>query len=590
MMSNSRLSERAPFVSEVDVLKMGDELPRRMWGKNLSETGVFLQTTATFSPGERVSLRFAIDGADVHVRAAEVVWVKRFEPISVDGVLPGVGIRFLAVDPPTRAAIRTFVHDEVAPPGPIEESSVPPVRRENTQPYGFAAPEPEQLTPQADSLLSDIPIDSLPPLEEPSAAPSPFDGWRFERNEPSLPEQQPPSHELGATLEEPALFDDDDELYLDDIAATAESPLPDFSGPVFATTEEDEENPTVSLRVSKDSEVPAPPEDLPSFADSLAAPLPLDGAVTDVDLARPELESLPDDEPVFASTIGGLELPVKESISDAFFEDQAGAPQAEPPPAEISEPAYVLRGPRGLKRRPSDDADAAIARADASVLEIEERLSDEPGRRRPWMAAAIVCVGVGIGAFLGWDQDPPAPAPAASNEVVMPAPRAVAAAERPLKEPAAPSGPATTSPATKKAPATKAPASSRSVAEAKPKPQATPKPKPLPRKAEVTPVNTRPAPAAGSGIEFGRMAVPLKGGKIVKKFGLTNPSRVVVDLVGAEYPGARNEPIGEKGIAKLRIGRPDTERIRVVIELSRDGAPRNITAVKRGESLVVAWK
>ena len=120
-MANSRLSPRASFFAEVDVLSSAEAMPQRVWGQNLSEAGIFLQTTKPFHPGDRLSLRFDISESEVHVRAAEVVWVKPFEPINVDGTLPGVGVRFLSVDPPTRAAIRRYVHKAVPP----QDSDVP---------------------------------------------------------------------------------------------------------------------------------------------------------------------------------------------------------------------------------------------------------------------------------------------------------------------------------------------------------------------------------------------------------------------------------------------------------------------------------
>ena len=88
-MPNARLTERAPFFAEVDVLASGAPSPRRLWGSDVSETGIFLQTTQPFRIGDRVSLRFDVQANEVHVRAAEVMWVRPFEPVAVDGKLPG---------------------------------------------------------------------------------------------------------------------------------------------------------------------------------------------------------------------------------------------------------------------------------------------------------------------------------------------------------------------------------------------------------------------------------------------------------------------------------------------------------------------
>jgi Tfp pilus assembly protein PilZ len=108
-MQTARLAERAPFSARVDVVPHGTPTALSVWCQDLSETGMFVQTTESFMPGDLLSLRFEVDGQPVHVRAAEVVWVRRFEPINVDGRLPGLGLRFVSIDPPARAALRRAV-------------------------------------------------------------------------------------------------------------------------------------------------------------------------------------------------------------------------------------------------------------------------------------------------------------------------------------------------------------------------------------------------------------------------------------------------------------------------------------------------
>ena len=110
---NARQTDRAPFLAEIDVLAADTPAPRRLWGGDVSETGMFLQTTHPYRVGDRVALRFDLEDNEVHVRAAEVMWVRSFEPISVDGRIPGVGVRFVTLDPPARAALRRLVREEV---------------------------------------------------------------------------------------------------------------------------------------------------------------------------------------------------------------------------------------------------------------------------------------------------------------------------------------------------------------------------------------------------------------------------------------------------------------------------------------------
>ena len=95
-MHNARLAERSSFLGQVDVVPRASDHAMRVWCHDVSETGMFLQTTEPFRTGETVSLRFDVDQQEVHVRAAEVVWVRSFEPISLDGKEPGVGLRFIS--------------------------------------------------------------------------------------------------------------------------------------------------------------------------------------------------------------------------------------------------------------------------------------------------------------------------------------------------------------------------------------------------------------------------------------------------------------------------------------------------------------
>ncbi len=105
-MHTARLSPRTPFLGRVDIVPHTGSERLSVWGQDVSETGMFLQTTQPFSVGDSVSVRFECDGLSVHVRAATVVWVRRFEPVNVDGRSPGIGIRFVSIDPPARAALR----------------------------------------------------------------------------------------------------------------------------------------------------------------------------------------------------------------------------------------------------------------------------------------------------------------------------------------------------------------------------------------------------------------------------------------------------------------------------------------------------
>ena len=108
-MQTARLAERAPFSARVDVIPQGTPTSLSVWCQDLSETGMFVQTTGSFMVGDLVSLRFEVGRQPVHIRAAEVVWIRRFEAVNVEGRAPGLGLRFVSIDPPARAALRRAV-------------------------------------------------------------------------------------------------------------------------------------------------------------------------------------------------------------------------------------------------------------------------------------------------------------------------------------------------------------------------------------------------------------------------------------------------------------------------------------------------
>jgi uncharacterized protein (TIGR02266 family) len=174
-MHNARLADRAPFSGQVDLVPHKTANVLRVWGHDVSETGMFLQTTQPFLVGDTVSLRFDVDDNEVHVRAAEVVWVRPFEPVSVDGKLPGIGLRFVSVDPPARAALRRLAKpksasstDALPPPKvtlpPLTESII--ARAQGIEPRGKRAPSKSTLPFISLAPFSQLPSISLPPEDD----------------------------------------------------------------------------------------------------------------------------------------------------------------------------------------------------------------------------------------------------------------------------------------------------------------------------------------------------------------------------------------------------------------------------------------
>jgi Tfp pilus assembly protein PilZ len=151
-MQTARLAERAPFSARVDVVPHGTPGSVAVWCQDLSETGMFVQTTEAFVVGDLLSLRFEVDGHPVHVRAAEVVWIRRFEPINVDGRLPGLGLRFVSIDPPARAALRRVV--QRGRPDAVQ-ATMSRARKSTSSPPAPSSPSDEALP---------SPLLTLPPL------------------------------------------------------------------------------------------------------------------------------------------------------------------------------------------------------------------------------------------------------------------------------------------------------------------------------------------------------------------------------------------------------------------------------------------
>ncbi len=76
-------------------------------GSNMSEGGVFIATHHVVPIGSRLRVQFGIDdGGDPIVALTEVRWVRVF---SADSAPPGLGLRFIDLDPSALRRIAAFV-------------------------------------------------------------------------------------------------------------------------------------------------------------------------------------------------------------------------------------------------------------------------------------------------------------------------------------------------------------------------------------------------------------------------------------------------------------------------------------------------
>ena len=171
-MNTARLNHRTSFLGRVHVVPHAGATSLLAWGQDVSETGMFLQTTQPFAAGDSVTIRFEVDGLEVHVRAATVVWVRTFESVNVDGKSPGIGIRFVSIDPPARSALRRLTSVKVANDVPADSAlpapklTLPPLSRSIIQAAGGRdLDDTQDLLPPSSLPRHTGEAISLPPLQ-----------------------------------------------------------------------------------------------------------------------------------------------------------------------------------------------------------------------------------------------------------------------------------------------------------------------------------------------------------------------------------------------------------------------------------------
>jgi len=77
---------------------------------DISETGIFVRTTAPEQPGTHLNLRFSPGDTDAPIEVeGEVIWVNPFRPGAPDSINPGMGIRFVGLDDDLRDRLLELV-------------------------------------------------------------------------------------------------------------------------------------------------------------------------------------------------------------------------------------------------------------------------------------------------------------------------------------------------------------------------------------------------------------------------------------------------------------------------------------------------
>lgn len=536
---NARQTDRAPFFTEIDVLSAGTPTPRRLWGADVSESGVFLQTTHPYRVGDRVALRFDVDEHEVHVRAAEVMWVRPFEPISVDGRLPGIGLRFITVDPPARAALRRLVRQAAGEhrPGdttlpdatcqaigeqPAPAASLPPVTRSMLMRAG--APEIERT----EEMLAM----SIPPFTDPP---------RADQRQASI------DAVLAPPLFAAPLFDAQPGRF----SLPPDEPLLDAEARVFQTPA------AVTLGPKRASKPPASPAH--SSGDDPFAGWTFKKA-PDTELA--EEQGAPPE---------GLGLSFDDERPDALL----GGTEADGDsgPTELAAPAALSHDHEPEPCLSARRLDAGSALSALPVAHERRRRGDWASTKVMPLAAALLCsgalVGVGVGVVSKRVERQPARIVAANAPPVAAAPSAIAPSEQLAEPPPM---------------AALAPQPVRPVAEMER--ALAPVDVIAGARATVTPARSTPRPAPQAAAPTSNVEVAVGEARVLKTFTLAGPHRIVVDLADAKLPGQPLKP-SAPGVTRVRFGAPAPGTSRVVVEVER--AAQQAKARVVGGKLIISF-
>jgi len=153
-----RKNPRVDFFGQVEVRVPEAETSRNLFSSNVSKGGIFLRSNQPLPEGRKVSLDFETEKGPVRVDEGEVRWSKKFEPISVDGSSPGMGVEFTKMGPESRNNIETFIEKA------IEEEA-----KRTASSFQLDSPS----TPSQDGLpLEPRPLVPPGPSAEPKAEPT----------------------------------------------------------------------------------------------------------------------------------------------------------------------------------------------------------------------------------------------------------------------------------------------------------------------------------------------------------------------------------------------------------------------------------
>lgn len=561
-MASARLEPRIDYQMDVDVLKVGMDFPERIQGHNISQSGMFLAAPGAYRIGDRVSLRFnTASEEEVYVRSAEVVWVRGTNDAQFSSEPPGVGVRFLALESSGRTRIANYINRHHA----TTEFSGPCVSLKPNPALQKAASIKEKVS----SARQWLAFEEENSQQMAEAEQETIDDWSFS--------VQPDSGIY------PSHVDVVDTASPNSLVREALTTFKNESAIDIAPHQSvDEQKTSEELHLGEQE------SDGASCASSTAAanlesPDQTPRAPEWVDL------SFDDDRPEQNQSSVPMDVVFHEGEDD---NDE-----------DFSQESHSLSGGHVAHDALLHSPDTSISEMDEWFerdTHIEHEQSNPKKRPMATFAGVAITVLVAAGGYRTMMQTDSSQvasvSTATSSSVEKPSSGLgddhITAKKHESNKMATPAATRTATTPTKKTEPEKIATPMNPKSSTKPLfPQTAAVKSELSKsKEETSQIGSKESSQPNILVEHGRVTVPLLNGKVINKFALSSPSRVVVDLAGARFPGHQKNMIKTKGISELRIGQPNSDQVRVVVELSRDAMATRITTVKRKGSLAIAWK
>ncbi len=244
----SEATPRLPVELEVDCATEQMAEPVTLTTQDVGEGGLFLKTEFPLDPGTRFGCRFHI-GDDPLLAEGEVAWIRNGPPESDPP--PGMGVRFLAVNPEDGERLRQYVLGIESEPGDVDGD----LPRVSFQLAGIGQPLPGEFRAMSESGLAAVA--ELPFLQVGSTVSVNIDepgregpvsgriAWLSLERDEEADEEQAPKIRLG--------------IHFDDAPAPVEGTVPDWSlsKPVPLTSPKETTEPVDTLAEPTDAELAA---------------------------------------------------------------------------------------------------------------------------------------------------------------------------------------------------------------------------------------------------------------------------------------------------------------------------------------------